>query len=311
MSQLEHRVTLEDMSWLYWKQAIIHKHRVKFFALVIMINLVYPIILMSFCWNITDCANIIDYRIYLIANPFIYVLWFVLYVQMINICCGPSPLRRYSKCLFVVHSILCNWLLTIGLWLILGYIFAFKMIYIASTHPNACENTSASVHLFIGYLLILIANTALLYLVSKEQFMHLRLIYTSNTLTLPWNTGQQSNENVNPDIEAQHDDDDDGGYHEPPLSEPISLEAHANPMEVTEPRTTTNYNFFGRATFETYFNGISTVLEHDLTEDKECSICIDDMCQGDQTVILVCTHKFHEKCIVEWLKLHQDCSCCR
>ena len=46
-------------------------------------------------------------------------------------------------------------------------------------------------------------------------------------------------------------------------------------------------------------------------EEKECTICMDDICCNDQMVILICNHKFHEKCIVDWLKRDENCPLCR
>ncbi len=71
------------------------------------------------------------------------------------------------------------------------------------------------------------------------------------------------------------------------------------------------YNFFGSATFETHFKGILTVLNRELTEEKECSICINEIGRNPQMVILICNHKFHGKCIVEWLKRDDNCPNCR
>jgi hypothetical protein len=43
----------------------------------------------------------------------------------------------------------------------------------------------------------------------------------------------------------------------------------------------------------------------------ECSVCLDEFTIGDKVMILPCYHNFHEKCIREWLPLHQNCPLCR
>lgn len=43
----------------------------------------------------------------------------------------------------------------------------------------------------------------------------------------------------------------------------------------------------------------------------ECSICIDDMSEGDMAMFLPCKHWFHEKCVTLWLKEHNTCPICR
>jgi hypothetical protein len=43
----------------------------------------------------------------------------------------------------------------------------------------------------------------------------------------------------------------------------------------------------------------------------ECSICIDDLKEGDTAVFLPCKHWFHEECVVLWLKEHNTCPICR
>ena len=43
----------------------------------------------------------------------------------------------------------------------------------------------------------------------------------------------------------------------------------------------------------------------------ECSICIDEMKEGQTAVFLPCKHWFHEECVVLWLKEHNTCPVCR
>ncbi|RSL89424.1 hypothetical protein CEP51_001223 [Fusarium floridanum] len=48
------------------------------------------------------------------------------------------------------------------------------------------------------------------------------------------------------------------------------------------------------------------------TEGKaECTICIDEMKEGDMATFLPCKHWFHEDCVVLWLKEHNTCPICR
>ncbi|KAH7133506.1 hypothetical protein EDB81DRAFT_695013 [Dactylonectria macrodidyma] len=47
-------------------------------------------------------------------------------------------------------------------------------------------------------------------------------------------------------------------------------------------------------------------------DDKvECTICIDEMKEGETVVYLPCNHWFHEACVVLWLKEHNTCPICR
>lgn len=43
----------------------------------------------------------------------------------------------------------------------------------------------------------------------------------------------------------------------------------------------------------------------------ECAICIDEMKKGETAVFLSCEHRFHEDCVVLWLKEHNTCPVCR
>ncbi|KAF5008792.1 hypothetical protein FDECE_4947 [Fusarium decemcellulare] len=43
----------------------------------------------------------------------------------------------------------------------------------------------------------------------------------------------------------------------------------------------------------------------------ECTICIDEMKEGDMATFLPCKHWFHEDCVVLWLKEHNTCPICR
>ncbi|KAF5002347.1 hypothetical protein FGRMN_358 [Fusarium graminum] len=43
----------------------------------------------------------------------------------------------------------------------------------------------------------------------------------------------------------------------------------------------------------------------------ECTICIDEMNEGDMATFLPCHHWFHEECVTLWLKEHNTCPICR
>ncbi|CAA0202578.1 unnamed protein product [Arabidopsis thaliana] len=51
-------------------------------------------------------------------------------------------------------------------------------------------------------------------------------------------------------------------------------------------------------------------------EDKEknggsCAICLDEWSKGDVAAEMPCKHKFHSKCVEEWLGRHATCPMCR
>lgn len=49
----------------------------------------------------------------------------------------------------------------------------------------------------------------------------------------------------------------------------------------------------------------------DEEEDAECSICMENYTDGEQLRVLPCDHRFHPKCVDEWLKRHYQCPLCR
>lgn len=47
------------------------------------------------------------------------------------------------------------------------------------------------------------------------------------------------------------------------------------------------------------------------SDKAECTICIDEMHEGDEVTVLPCKHWFHGDCVVLWLKEHNTCPICR
>ena len=52
------------------------------------------------------------------------------------------------------------------------------------------------------------------------------------------------------------------------------------------------------------------IAEEKKHPEQECSICLDDM-YNTETVTLDCNHRYHKKCINDWLKEKHDCPQCR
>ena len=46
-------------------------------------------------------------------------------------------------------------------------------------------------------------------------------------------------------------------------------------------------------------------------EPPICSICLNNIIEGEEIEILICRHLFHYKCIEEWLKNKKECPFCR
>ena len=46
-------------------------------------------------------------------------------------------------------------------------------------------------------------------------------------------------------------------------------------------------------------------------EFPKCSICLMEINEGMESILLPCAHIFHEKCITQWLKIHNTCPLCR
>ena len=46
-------------------------------------------------------------------------------------------------------------------------------------------------------------------------------------------------------------------------------------------------------------------------EYPECSICLTEVNEGQDTILLPCGHMFHDECVTKWLKIHNTCPLCR
>ena len=46
-------------------------------------------------------------------------------------------------------------------------------------------------------------------------------------------------------------------------------------------------------------------------EYPECSICLTEVNEGENTILLPCGHMFHDACVTKWLKIHNTCPLCR
>ena len=46
-------------------------------------------------------------------------------------------------------------------------------------------------------------------------------------------------------------------------------------------------------------------------EFPECSICLMEVKEGEDTILLPCGHMFHDNCVTKWLKIHNTCPLCR
>ncbi len=46
-------------------------------------------------------------------------------------------------------------------------------------------------------------------------------------------------------------------------------------------------------------------------EYPSCSVCISDISNREETILLPCGHMYHSKCILEWLNQNNTCPVCR
>ena len=52
-------------------------------------------------------------------------------------------------------------------------------------------------------------------------------------------------------------------------------------------------------------------IEEGKFEFPKCTICLMELSEGTDAILLPCEHIFHEKCITKWLKVHNTCPLCR
>ncbi|XWS21633.1 hypothetical protein CRYUN_Cryun30bG0071300 [Craigia yunnanensis] len=48
-----------------------------------------------------------------------------------------------------------------------------------------------------------------------------------------------------------------------------------------------------------------------LSSKKQCTICLDELLDGDEIVLMPCAHVYHYCCIVRWLETSWLCPLCR
>tara|TARA_B110000858_G_scaffold185970_1_gene228650 strand:- start:4 stop:564 length:561 start_codon:yes stop_codon:yes gene_type:complete len=53
------------------------------------------------------------------------------------------------------------------------------------------------------------------------------------------------------------------------------------------------------------------VIPDEEEQIEECSICLEKLEKNNSVVILECSHKFHDKCIKNWMKIKKTCPICR
>ena len=47
------------------------------------------------------------------------------------------------------------------------------------------------------------------------------------------------------------------------------------------------------------------------SDNHKCVICLCEYEDGDQVIVTPCVHKFHEDCLVPWLKSNTQCPICK
>ena len=72
-----------------------------------------------------------------------------------------------------------------------------------------------------------------------------------------------------------------------------------------------NNENMGNGVEPTILNNLDTAKLKDVSkledDKKNCIICMEDFKNGDEVIYLPCLHVFHNTCILEWLKRHDDC----
>ncbi|KAI3948439.1 hypothetical protein MKW98_019189 [Papaver atlanticum] len=64
-------------------------------------------------------------------------------------------------------------------------------------------------------------------------------------------------------------------------------------------------------TLPTQKDAIEAMPTVTITENLQCSVCLDDFEIGVEAKQMPCKHKFHSGCILPWLELHSSCPVCR
>jgi E3 ubiquitin-protein ligase RNF115/126 len=47
------------------------------------------------------------------------------------------------------------------------------------------------------------------------------------------------------------------------------------------------------------------------TAEDTCLICLEQLEEATEVLVLPCRHGFHPDCLSPWLKVHSECPCCR
>ena len=76
-----------------------------------------------------------------------------------------------------------------------------------------------------------------------------------------------------------------------------------------------NNENMGNGVEPTILNNLETTKLKDISkledDKKNCIICMEDFMNGDEVIYLPCLHVFHNTCILEWFKRHDDCPVCK
>ncbi|XP_054160461.1 E3 ubiquitin-protein ligase RNF115-like [Oppia nitens] len=56
---------------------------------------------------------------------------------------------------------------------------------------------------------------------------------------------------------------------------------------------------------------IVTITEDEIQRVLQCTVCMEDYKLGEKVRLLECSHRYHDECIVPWLKMHATCPVCR
>lgn len=53
------------------------------------------------------------------------------------------------------------------------------------------------------------------------------------------------------------------------------------------------------------------MVSRESPESFSCSVCLQDVGEGEGSFTLTCKHRFHASCIYTWLKINDKCPICR